>query len=269
MPATHYKIWGWGDYLERGVMGSRHVGVAGVAKKATEDQPFAVANELICGYLARVLLLPVPPGFVVEREGEPYYVSLNFNLAGQSLPPANPRRLVEDHPRLACGIILFDCWILNHDRHPENLAYDTISRRVQLFDHSHAILPAGMGGEWLDHNRDRLGIGGHCLKSEITSLDGMRYWYDRINAVPEYYIEEVVRAAAEVGLPTELVGSCTDFLLERRRNLLTLVAAHRGEFQQLQPELWEMLEDARVEADAQDEGQLAATLANSSGGDDE
>jgi len=47
------------------------------------------------------------------------------------------------------------------------------------------------------------------------------------------------------------------------------VAAHRGEFQQLQPELWEMLEDARVEADAQDEGQLAATLANSSGGDDE
>ena len=89
-------------------MAANHVGVAGLAKGANQDQPFAVANELVCGNLAQAIRLPIPPGFIVDWEGQPYYVSLNFNLAGEDLPPADIVNLVARKADLACGIVLFD-----------------------------------------------------------------------------------------------------------------------------------------------------------------
>jgi hypothetical protein len=89
MPATRYKIWSIGSPVGEGAMQSMHVGVAGLAKCALPAQPYAVVNELICGHLAHALLLPIPPGFIIEHEDKPYHVSLNFNLAGEDLPPVD------------------------------------------------------------------------------------------------------------------------------------------------------------------------------------
>src|SRR5438128_655766 len=139
MPATSYKIWAMGAAVGQGAMASLHVGVAGVAKAANAGEPYAVASELICGYLARAVLLPIPPGFIIENAGVKHHVSLNFNLAGQALPPANAAAIVANHPSLAWGIVLFDVWVLNGDRHNGNIAYDQPSNRVQIFDHSHAL----------------------------------------------------------------------------------------------------------------------------------
>lgn len=250
MPATKYRIWQWGGPVKRGALGSYYVATAGVAKKATDDHPHAVSNELICGALARMLLLPVPPGFIVERDGTPYHVSLDFNLTGHALPPANPRRLVTEHPGLACGILLFDSWILNHDRHDENVAYDSGTKRVQLFDHSHALLPGRFNRDWLEYNEELLGIGDHCLKGEVVSLDGMQEWHDRIMAVPEYYIEAIVDSAVDVGLPRNEAESCKEFLFLRRERLLDLVSDHLQEFPLVQPDLWAASRAEEAEAPA-------------------
>jgi hypothetical protein len=80
----------------------------GVAKRATADHPFTVANEYVCGQLGRLLGLPIPPGFTVVAGGTVYHVSMDFNLAGQALPPADAAALVAHDPDLASGIVVFD-----------------------------------------------------------------------------------------------------------------------------------------------------------------
>src|SRR5262249_23482686 len=137
MPATRYKIWQIGAAVGDGATHSFHVGVAGIAKGASVDLPYVVANELLCNLLARSIFLPTPPGFIIEHNNQPHYVSLNFNLAGHDLPPADAAALVANHPRLACGIVLFDMWVVNDDRHGRNIVFDTASNKVEVFDHSH------------------------------------------------------------------------------------------------------------------------------------
>jgi hypothetical protein len=133
--------------------------------------------------------------------------------------------------------VLFDIWVVNSDRHPGNLAHDRTTNRVQAFDHGHAFFHTVNGKAYLEERRERLGVNNHCLLGALTSLDGMTDWSCRIKAIPEYYIREVVRAAAEVGLPADCVTFCTDYLLERRDRLLALVRNHRKRFPKISPAL--------------------------------
>ena len=157
MPATRYKIWQMGNPVGRGATGSLHVGVAGVAKKGVEGQPFAVANELTCRHLASAILLPVPTGFIIEQEGVPYYVSLNFNLAGEDLPPVDAVAFARDEATLASGIVLFDIWIVNSDRNTGNLTYRSNWGR-QVFDHGSTFFHTADGRNYLTEREDRLSM---------------------------------------------------------------------------------------------------------------
>lgn len=232
MPATAYKIWTFGPPVGIGAMQSLHVGVAGVAKAADPGVPYAVSNELICGYLARAILLPVPPGFLITKAGVPYHVSLNFNLAGQDLPPADGAALVAAHPELAWGIILFDAWVVNFDRHNGNIAFDQASNKVQVYDHSHAFCHSNLQSH-LNYQSTSLGIGGHCLAAEVTATAGFNAWYDRILSIPTFYIEEVVASAVSAGLPQNEVQFCTAYLLARRQQLRNIFHANRAAFPKL------------------------------------
>ncbi len=127
MPATKYKVWAVGAPLGVGATGALHIGIAGIAKPNSAALPLVVANELVCGLLAKAILLPSPPGFIIEHNSQPYYVSLNFNLAGVALPPADVKKLVASQPELASGVLLFDAWVANGDRHRANIAYDEYS----------------------------------------------------------------------------------------------------------------------------------------------
>ena len=139
VPATRYKIWSVGAPVGQGATQSFHVGVAGIAKGSSPWPSFIVDNDLICRDYAQIFLLPIPPGFIIDHNGTPHYVSLNFNLSGEDLPPADPGMIASDHPELACGIVLFDVWIVNGDRHRGNIAHDRTTNRVQISDHSHCL----------------------------------------------------------------------------------------------------------------------------------
>jgi HipA-like kinase len=244
MPPQFYKVWQWGGAVSQGAMQSQYVGVSGVAKCASVENPFAVANELLCGNLARAVFLPVPPSFLVTKSGVPHHVSLDFNLAGQSLPPVDPPAVAKAHPELSVGVILFDAWIVNPDRHASNLAYDLPSGRLSMFDHSHAFYHGVAGRQWLEQQTSMLGIGGHCLAPAITDLEGARKWSDRIQKVPEFYIADTVAMAVDAGIPTGDKTFCEDFLATRRGRLLDLLHQHRALFPNVQPGLWDHLRSA-------------------------
>ena len=242
MPATSYKVFQWGNRVGAGAMASVHVAVSGVAKASTPELPLAVVNELICADLARAVKLPIPPSFLVnDKDGKPFHVSLNFHLSGQDLPPADAAAIATDDPELACGIILFDMWVCNGDRHAGNIAYDKTVKKVTLFDHSHAFLHGQHGQAFLENLRSQPAIGGHCLASQIKEIDGFGTWQDRINAVPEFYIREAVQQTIGVGTMTlELAQFATEYLLDRRKRLPELIQAHRTLFPKVEQGLWNL-----------------------------
>lgn len=241
MPASRYKIWAVGKPVGRGVMSSLHVGIAAIAKAANATHPFTVANELICNRLAQVLLLPVPPGFIVEHNQKPHFVSLNFNLAGNDLPPADASAVVRDLPELACGVVVFDAWVANPDRHAENLAYLSATRQLSIFDHGHAFLLGADPWRWLEAHKTHLNLGNHCLAKVLEDVRGMGEWLDRVRSVPPYYIEGLVRASVDVGLPANRVDYCIDFLKERQKRLPALIRGAASQFPRVQPDLWQTI----------------------------
>jgi hypothetical protein len=226
MLETRYRIWAIGPRVGNTATAPIHVGVAGVAKSSTAQLPYVVANELICASLAKVILLPTPPGFLIDHAGVPHFVSLNFNLAGHDLPPINPQALVQALPSFAAGVVVFDTWIANMDRHPGNLAFDAAQNKAQVFDHSHAFYAQGRPA--LENLTNALGIGGHCLAPHVSDVAHIKFWCERLQRVPDYYIDEVVTSAATVGLPTADVSFCQQFLRDRRVHLYQLLEQHRN-----------------------------------------
>lgn len=172
----------------------------------------------------------------MESSNDTYYFSLDFNIAGQQLPPVDPGAVVAAHPELSWGIILFDILVMNSDRHAGNVALDAATQKVQIFDHSHAMLtPGGDIDQNLSSRQHSLAIGGHCLAQEIGSRAGMQTWLDRIQMIPDYFIEGVVAAATECGVPANKAVDISDFLKDRRDSLGTLVSSHLTAFPKLPP----------------------------------
>jgi hypothetical protein len=217
VPATQYKIITVGPQVAGTATAPVMVHIAGVAKKRLPGQPFIVANELVCGAVARLLLLPCPPSALMQNNGETYFFSLDFNIAGQALPPINAAGVVAKFPDLSWGIIVFDAFVMNGDRHNRNIAFDTTANKVQIFDHSHALLtPNGDVQQSLANREKILAIGGHCLAQEVTSTHGMTEWIQRVKAIPDYFIEGIVQAGCECGIPQDKATLLTDFLKKRR-----------------------------------------------------
>ncbi|MBL7955408.1 MAG: hypothetical protein JNJ91_10240 [Flavobacteriales bacterium] len=234
MAATHYKIANWGDPVGEGVSDSQYINVTGIAKTNSPAEPNIVANEYICARLAAAVGLPVPPGFLVKKDDEPWFVSMDFNLAGDVLPPIIPQILLARKPELCAGIVLFDAWILNPDRHARNLAHDTTTDAVIIFDHSRALMPTDLPQrQYAEAMVDKPAIGAHCLGTILKDASTFKYWHQRILAVAEHQITDALNDAAEVGLEPGNVHFFRQYLLDRRQRLPKIVANNPGAFPSL------------------------------------
>ena len=243
MPATQYKIWQMGNSVGSGATGAVHVGIHGIAKTNNGGIKNVVSNEFIRHALASIILLPIPVGFLMQDSGTTYYVSGNFQLSGEGLPPADSVAITSEQPSLSNGIILFDTWIMNGDRHTQNIAYDTTTKKIQIFDHSHALLGTqdNILNNW-EQKKASPCLGGHCLSSLISNLDGMIEWYDRIINIPEYYIREVFKDGLSVEGNENISDDCSNFMLERRNNLLKILKQNaQSVFPQVPEALWESI----------------------------
>jgi hypothetical protein len=222
MFADKFKILEAGRQVGIGKTEAFHVSIGGIAKSNSQSHPYVVPNELVCGALARAILLPVPPGFVVEHKSLPHYVSLNFNFTDEKLAPADTSLIAAQWPDLAAGIVLFDIWILNDDRHDQSIYLDRTTEKLYIFDHSHAFLRR-KGRARLLEKASELAIGNHCLASKLPDLSHFNKWHERIKSIPEFYIREVLVSATKVGLSEEDVDFCVEYLVTRRSRLAAIV----------------------------------------------
>ena len=67
-------------------------------------------------------------------------------------------------------------------------------------------------------------------------------WYDRIINIPEYYIREVFKDGLSVEGNENISDDCSNFMLERRNNLLKILKQNaQSVFPQVPEALWESI----------------------------
>lgn len=172
----------------------------------------------------------------------PWFASLDFNLVGGALPPVDVRACVAQLPELSTGLLVFDCLIANCDRHRSNFAVDFSSSppRMSIFDHSHALFGynAGSGVARLTELRARLAMSGgpvtranrHCLLDYLNTSQHFQFWTRRVEALPDFQIEEACRQAVGLGITSEEAEAAIDFLKFRRTNIRSIIMDHKSEF---------------------------------------
>ena|ERR1017187_1171006 len=102
-----------------------------IGKKAKSGgwQAWFPANEYICGTLGTFIGLPIPPFAMLEKRSGSvmeslWFASLDYRLAGEDMPEIHPPTVFSQLDDICLGVILFDLWIANTDRHTDNLSFD-------------------------------------------------------------------------------------------------------------------------------------------------
>lgn len=231
-----------------GITGARVVRLSAIAKTDGQDAPYCLANEVVCAELGRLLGLPIPPYTLVDLPAKPptrpvpirAFSSLDFALQGVRLPPVDPAECVRLVPDLCAGVALFDVLVINTDRHAGNLAMDTSGPpRLAVYDHSHALLGdvRGQAVQRLEAASRILGCDGtltgpntQCLLSALTNDLHFDKWLGRIEAIPDFVIDDLVAAAKELGCTGGEGDSLAAFLKDRRSNVRQIIQAHQASF---------------------------------------
>lgn len=162
------------------------------------------------------------PGVVVESEGALAYVSLRFGHKGERPPPVIAAHLIEDNPRMASGIITFDLWIANQDRHEGNLAYARGTQPLHVFDHGHALLGATAAGQGIAalQRLERQPTPSSCLTPAMRTSRHFSEWAERVLAIRDDVIDDLVAAmtqgTGQAALTPDEGRATADFLKKRR-----------------------------------------------------
>ncbi len=114
-------------------------------KWTNDDRPYCVANEFICAELAHQIGLPIPP-FAITQSNQfpavPIFSTVDINFDGRDFSPVEPEYCVKHLEDLCAGVLVFDVFIANSDRHDENIVVndDLTPTELYLYDHDVALL---------------------------------------------------------------------------------------------------------------------------------
>jgi hypothetical protein len=259
MPHPHgvYFVLAWKAPVGGGASDTYHVELDGYGKLNSVGGPHCVANEWLAHQLAQLARLPVPPGALIDASASPSgagvgWVTLSFTRSGIRPGPVDPAAIVAAAPEVAARLIVFDLLIANFDRHVGNLTFRRTSQRIEVFDHSHALL--GIGASAVDHIRlirDQFVLDGvtsavspthnrHCLIDHIGSPDLLRDAADYIRQhIRESTLREVCNDAADLNLITRVEADELFICLRHRwTHLRDLLYNNRGQFTATTPTAW-------------------------------
>jgi hypothetical protein len=232
------------DHLSQGVNDAWIVTSQSFGRTNTDNSPYLIPNELICGNIASFLRLPIPPFALMRGKGRRNKMFASLRFGSEDAPPndVQPSACVRCNPRLSTGILLLDVLIANSDRHPGNLKVDDPfqPKEICVFDHDRALFGAerGRARKRLEDLSDRLGITGgsatgeqrHCFLDVINRKDHFREWIERIGQIPDWFIEETCSETIGLGVTKTLADAASDFLKHRKIRVGNLIDNNRSEF---------------------------------------
>ncbi|MGH2935987.1 MAG: HipA family kinase [Gaiellaceae bacterium] len=254
-PNIYYAA-AWKNPVAQGVSDTWYVELRGYAKVASPAVPYCVANEYVCGRIGALLGLPVPPGAVIQPQTVTQgaaWVTLNFSPKNEPLPPVDPATVAAALPDLAAGIVVFDLFVANTDRHAGNLAFLPSQKRLDVFDHSHALMGVQQGRvqQRLDQLRSMTALSGeavdgvpsnrHCLIDHVADAPALLGWAEELEqVVSDRFLGRTCQEVAALGIgatPEEMMR-VEEFLRDRRPNVKRLLYDHRDEFAAIPADAW-------------------------------
>jgi len=198
------------------------------------EHPTVGANEWIAARLAEALGLPILDHRILTMGGELFFASAWMQKP--SFYPAIDAEIFqrcENRDRIY-GVVIFDCWFINQDRHGANLVVRHSRNGNHLMilnDHSHLLVsPLGpqKSEDLMGHLNDppsrfiRLPF----IRDGITNPSEIRAVLDQIEALSDTQIRAAVNSTPVKLLSVAEQGIYGDFLVERRACLREVM--HHG-----------------------------------------
>ena len=215
--------------------GVSYIKLAAYARQNTVDRPFGVVNDYIANALGRASGVPVPPGELVKLGRTTWgFVTLGFGEDGRRPPPADLEALATEHPWESTGVVVFDQWILNTDRHDENVAYlDKMG--IAVFDHDCALLgfnPPDPAVALASERASR--VRGHQLAASLRTAKYLESWVNRIKSVMPLEIRRAVGTCVDAGLLSKSLGDqLNEFILFRQASIQSYIDDSKEDFRQV------------------------------------
>jgi hypothetical protein len=207
----------------------------------TPNHRHVAANELISARLADLLGLPVLDYRIISLNGD-YFFGSSLMPPGTFYPAITPDLFsrCENNDR-AYGVVVFDWWIYNVDRHSENLIVRSAGRaptgpRLLMFlnDHSHAMIHPNEDATVL---ATRLAayppVSLEFVRDSITDPAALSAVIDLVEGLRTDTITEVIATVPPPFLDDPEKQLVIDFLLGRRAQLRQMFNSGRGYFPQL------------------------------------
>jgi hypothetical protein len=245
-----YSVHAWGAPTGT-ASDTRHVELHGYAKLNSASEPFCVASEYVCAELGSLIGLPVPPGAVVKGPPVSGPVWLTLSFSDVRLPPVDPAEVVRLVPVLATELVVFDVFIANQDRHEGNLAFFSADRRLEVFDHGHALLGPGAGGlARLDRLRGALVVDGahggsqHCLLALLTDATAIKHAIELVQReVRDAAVRRICWEAEKLhlGLASGEGSALADRVILRRQALDAIIRTNQSEFRGVPAADWGLI----------------------------
>ena len=188
-------------------------------KVAPDDYPLLLLNEFVANRLATGLGIPTPPGDVGQlHDGRFCWVSATITFLGQTPAPATGHAMAQAVPALAAATVAFDSWILNNDRHDDNVIFHR-DIGLWLIDHDQCL-----GGK-ADTQIDTVlrncvsQVGRHRLFQAQDIDDAqLQRWNAAIRNLPLSVVDGVLEEATNRRIATkEHAGAIRRFLAARKQ----------------------------------------------------
>lgn len=174
----------------------------GAVGKINEAHPHVVANEYVCTTLASLAGIPAAHGAVLRDTdaGADGLVYVSFLAYPGGIDPPGPptSTLVARQPKMCAAATVFDCWVMNQDRHRSNVVYSPdLKVPFTLIDFEGALVANGRDVTEARY-RDAYFVGGQ-VHQYVTDRSHLDFWITRVQQIPDAAIERVCNEVASFG----------------------------------------------------------------------
>lgn len=204
----------------------------------TEDKPYIIANEYLTSILAKLIGLQIPQSGLTKYYDKDLFLSKEVTLptlrdSGYPKPHFHTDRFRRD----VAHMIVFDCWIMNRDRHDANVLVDPSNDyAITLIDHDCSLFNWGMDSrkltqkhdmepQWTSHDFIRSKLLPNCtvIHSDVNSFAR------EIALLGNNLLEDDFRKSCENVITSQDADTLIEVLLKRKQNLPHLMQQYMNE----------------------------------------
>jgi hypothetical protein len=213
------------------------------------NNPLVAANEWVAARLVEALGLPILDHRILKK-GRDLFFGSAYMQAGSYSDFLTAQLFAKcDNRDDIYAIVAFDIWLINHDRHNQNLIVRHFRKPKppnQLFPNDHSHLLVNESPDAPRRSADLMG----CLddpparfvtlsfvRDSIVNAEMLSAAITRIEVLPEQMIRSAVASTPNALLPPADRAIYADFLVRRRRKLKRVVQNGRRAFPKLEGSL--------------------------------